>query len=129
MTGIEGGVVFEDGDGSFDRIEGRSSAREDGIAGFQRVADTGLVGGSGVSGDGPCAPVDEQSRSVVGGRGHRNIVEHLAQGCENAPYWELICFRSDTLSTKRGWRFSIKLLNQLENRVVIYVAGNFLEIR
>ena len=77
MAGIEGRVIFEDGDGSFDRIEGRSAAREDGIAGFQRDADTGLVGGSGVSGDGPCAPVDEQSRSVVGGRGHRNIVEHL----------------------------------------------------
>ncbi len=77
MAGIEGRVIFEDGDGSFDRVEGRSAAREDGIAGFQRVADTGLVGGSGVGGDGPCATVYEQSRSVVGGRGHRNIVEHL----------------------------------------------------
>jgi hypothetical protein len=67
-AGVEGGVVFEDGDGGFDGIEGRAAAREDGIAGFKGVADTGFVSGSGVGGDGPCAAVDEESGSVDGGK-------------------------------------------------------------
>jgi hypothetical protein len=33
--------------------------------------------------------VDEQSGSVVGGRGHRNIVEHLARGVCDAMFWEV----------------------------------------
>jgi hypothetical protein len=48
-AGVEGGVVFEDGDGCFDGIEGRAAAREDGIAGFKGVADTGFVGGCAAS--------------------------------------------------------------------------------
>ena len=36
-AGVEGGVVFEDGDGGFDGIEGRAAAREDTIAGFECV--------------------------------------------------------------------------------------------
>jgi hypothetical protein len=65
-AGVEGGVVFEYSDGGFDGIEGRATAREDGVAGLERVADTGLVGLSGVGGDGPCATVDEKSGSVNG---------------------------------------------------------------
>jgi hypothetical protein len=80
MAGVEGGVIFEDGDGGFDRIDGRAAARKNGIACFKCVADTGLMGGSHVGGDGPRASVDKQSRSVVSGRGHRNILEHLAHG-------------------------------------------------
>jgi len=55
-AGVEGGVIFEDGDGSFDRIDGRSATGKNGIAGFKRVADTGLVGGSHVGGDGHAPP-------------------------------------------------------------------------
>jgi hypothetical protein len=78
---VEGGVIFENGDGSFDRIDGRSAARKNCIANFKRVANTGLMGGSRVSWNSPRASVNEQSGSVVDRRGHRNIVEHLARGC------------------------------------------------
>jgi len=81
-AGVEGGVVFEDGDGGFDGVEGGCAAREKGVAGFERVADTGLVGASGVGGDGPGTTVDEESGSVGNRRGHRAIVEHLGGGCE-----------------------------------------------
>jgi hypothetical protein len=64
-SGVEGGVVFEDGDGGFDSIESRSALRKNGIAGFKRVADTDLVGGCRVGWDGPCAAVNEKS-----GRGY-----------------------------------------------------------
>jgi len=79
-AGVEGGVIFENGDGSFNRINGRSAAGKNGIAGFKRVANTGLVGRSCVGGNGPRASVNEQSGNVVGWRGHRNIVEHLTRG-------------------------------------------------
>jgi hypothetical protein len=57
-SGIENGVVFEDGDGRLDRIKGRTAAREDGITGFKRAADSGLMGGRVVGRDGPGAAVD-----------------------------------------------------------------------
>ena len=57
-AGVEGGVVFEDGDGCFDGIDSGSAERENGIAGFKRVADTGLVGLGRVGRDGPCAAVE-----------------------------------------------------------------------
>ncbi len=79
-AGVEGGVVFEDGDGGFNGIQSRSAARKNGIAGLQRIADPGLVGGRGVGGDGPCAAVDEKRGSVVGGSGHRIIVDHSTGG-------------------------------------------------
>ena len=77
-AGVEGGVVFEDGDGGFDGIEGRAAEGKDGVAGFKGAADTGLVGGCIGGGDGPCAAVDEKSGDVRGGGGHRNMVEHFA---------------------------------------------------
>ena len=66
-AGVEGGVVFEDGDGGFDGVESRAAAGKNGVAGFKRAADAGLVGGSGVGGDGPGAAVDEESGDVVEG--------------------------------------------------------------
>jgi hypothetical protein len=65
-AGVEGGVIFEDGDGGFDRIDGRSAAGKNGIAGLKGVADTGLMSGSHVGRDGPRTSVDEQSGSVLG---------------------------------------------------------------
>src|SRR5208337_318889 len=54
-AGVEGGIVFEDGDGSFDGVESGTGAREDGEASFESVADTGFVGGRGIGGNGPGA--------------------------------------------------------------------------
>jgi hypothetical protein len=57
-TSVEGRVIFEDGDGGFDSIEGRSTPRKKGVAGFKRVTDTGFMSGRHVSGDGPRATVN-----------------------------------------------------------------------
>ena len=38
-TGVEGGVVFKDGDGGFNGVEGGTAAGEDAVAGFEGVAD------------------------------------------------------------------------------------------
>ena len=73
-AGVEGGVVFKDGDGGFNGVKGGSAAREDGDAGLQSVAHTGFVGGCGVGGDGPCAAVDEQDGSARGRGRHRDMV-------------------------------------------------------
>jgi len=77
-AGIEGGVVFEDGDGGFDGVEGGCAAGEKGVAGFEGAADAGFMSGSGVGGDGPCATMNDESGRVGGGRGHLVIVEHSA---------------------------------------------------
>jgi len=77
-SGIEGGIVFEDGDGGFDGVEGGCAAREKCVAVFKGAADAGFVSGSGVGGDGPCATVNDEC-GRVGGRGHRVIVEHFSQ--------------------------------------------------
>jgi len=78
-AGIEGGIVFEDGDGGLDGVEGRCSAREKGVAGFKGAADAGLMGASGVGWNGPCATMNEESGGMGGG-GHGVMVEYLGQG-------------------------------------------------
>jgi hypothetical protein len=75
---VEGGVVFEDGDGGFDGVESRRAAGEKSVTGFESLADTGQVSGSSVGGNGPCATVNEESWGVGGG-GHLAIVEHSAE--------------------------------------------------
>jgi len=80
MAGVEGGVVFKDGNGRFDGVEGRGSARKKIVTNFKRVTNSGKMGGSGIGGDGPCATVDKKSGNVDSGGSHLNIVEHLA-GC------------------------------------------------
>jgi hypothetical protein len=75
---VEGGVVFKYSDGGFDSIEGGCAAREQSIAGFKGYADTGLVSGSCVGGDGPCATVNDESGGMESGGGHRVMVEHSA---------------------------------------------------
>jgi hypothetical protein len=81
-AGVEGGVVFEDGDGGFDGIESGCSAREESIAGFKSLADTVQVVSSGVGGDGPCATVHEESGGVRSRGGHRAMVVHLGGGLQ-----------------------------------------------
>ena len=77
-TGIEGGIVFKDGDRGFNSIEGGSSAGEKGVAGFKGIANAGFVSGCGVGGNGPCAAVNEKSGNVRGGDRHRDMVAQLS---------------------------------------------------
>ena len=69
-AGVEGGIVFEDGDGGFDGVDGGTAAGEDGVSGFKGGADAGLVGLSGVGGDGPCTAMNEEGGIVRGWGGH-----------------------------------------------------------
>lgn len=69
---VEGGVVFEDGDGGFNRIDGCTAAGKDFMAGFERAAHAGFVCGRVGVGNGPGASMDEE-RGVVGcGGSHGN---------------------------------------------------------
>ena len=65
-AGVEGGVVFKDGDGGFNGVDGGAAEGEDGVASFKGAADTGLVGGCGIGGNGPGAAVDEEGGVVSG---------------------------------------------------------------
>jgi len=67
-AGVEGGVVFKNGDGCFNGVDGRAADGEDGIAGFQGAAYAEFMGGCGVGGNGPCAAVDEECGIVRGRR-------------------------------------------------------------
>jgi hypothetical protein len=58
-AGVEGGVVFKDGDGGLDGVEGGAATGEDGVASFKSGTNPGLVGFSGICGDGPSAAMDE----------------------------------------------------------------------
>ena len=63
---IKGGVVFENTDGGFNGIDGRASARKDGIAGFEGMAHAGLMVGSGIVWNCPGAAMNEQYWFVCG---------------------------------------------------------------
>ena len=75
-AGVEGGVVFKDGDGGLHGVNGGATAAEDGVAGFEGGADAGFMGGCGVGGDGPGAAVNEESGVVSGRECHASMVEH-----------------------------------------------------
>ena len=79
-AGVEGGIVFKDGDGCFNGVEGRAAAGKDGVASLKRAAGTGFVGGGLAGRDSPGAAVDQKYGGVDGGGGHRNIVVHLVRG-------------------------------------------------
>ncbi len=68
-AGIEGGIVFEDGDCGFDSVDGCAAAREDFVTDFEGVTHTGFMSGCGVGGDGPSSAMDEKSGVVGGGLG------------------------------------------------------------
>lgn len=76
-AGVEGGVVFKDGDCGLDGIEGRAAAGEDGIAGLEGVADSGLVSVGFFGRDGPGTAVSEEGGDVCGRDCHEDIVEHF----------------------------------------------------
>jgi hypothetical protein len=65
-SGVEGGIVFENANGCLDGIQCRPAERKNGVAGFKRVANAGLVGGCRFWGDGPGATVDQKNGSVAG---------------------------------------------------------------
>jgi hypothetical protein len=44
-AGVEGGVVFKDGDGGFYGVDGRAPAGEDFVTDFESVAHAGFMGG------------------------------------------------------------------------------------
>ncbi len=84
-AGVEGGIVFKDGDGGFNGIDGCAAAGEDFMTDFECVAHAGFVGGCGVGRDGPCASVHEEGGIVRGGEGvHPSMVVHLRRrGCDD----------------------------------------------
>jgi hypothetical protein len=79
-TSVECRVIFESCDSGFDGIESRTAASQYGIASFKGILNACLMGSRSVGGDSPSTTVNDQSRSVRGRAGHRNIVEHLAVG-------------------------------------------------
>ena len=57
-AGVEGWVVFEDGDGGLDGIDGGAAPAQDGIAGFKSAQDAALVIFGHFRRDGPGSSVD-----------------------------------------------------------------------
>ena len=86
-AGVEGGVVFKDGDGGFNGVKGGTGPGEDGVSGLKSGKDASLVGLGSVSGDGPCAPVNEEDGGVGGRSGHPDMVEQIA-GAVPRWFWE-----------------------------------------
>jgi hypothetical protein len=77
-TGVEGGVIFENGDSGFDGVESGAAEGEDLVASFEGVADAYFMVGRGVGGNGPGATVDQES-GIVGCWGcHGDMVAQRA---------------------------------------------------
>jgi hypothetical protein len=68
--GVEGGIVFEDGDGGFDGVDSRTAETKDAIAGLKSGAHAGLVSFAGVDRDGPGSAMNEESWIVRRRGGH-----------------------------------------------------------
>lgn len=60
VAGIEDGIILEDHDGSFDGVEGRSAAREDGPASSERAMAAGLASFNRFVGNIPGTAVNNQ---------------------------------------------------------------------
>jgi hypothetical protein len=73
-AGVEGGVVFKDGDSGFDGVEGGAAKGKDFITGFESFADTLPMGCGGFGRDGPGTAVDEEGGIVGGWGGHLDMV-------------------------------------------------------
>ena len=68
-SGVEGGIVFEDGDSGFDGVDGSAAAGEDFVTDFEGVSHAGFVGGCCIGGDSPCSAMNEKGGVVGGGEG------------------------------------------------------------
>jgi hypothetical protein len=60
VTRIEDGIVFENNDSSFDRLEGVAAIPENGPAGMKRAETPGFAGINGIVGDVPGATVNNE---------------------------------------------------------------------
>ncbi len=67
-SSVEGVVVFHDGDGGLDGVDGGAAAGECGPAGCECGGDATLVGVDGVVGHGPGSAVDEEEGLAIHGR-------------------------------------------------------------
>lgn len=65
-AGVEGGIVFKNGDGGFHGVDGAAAAGEDFVTELKGAADTGLVGGRCVGGYSPRSAVNEEGGIVRG---------------------------------------------------------------
>jgi hypothetical protein len=74
-AGIEGGVVFKDGDGGFYGVGGGGSLFEEGVAGGEGAGDALLVIFGHFGWDGPGAAVDQE-----GGADGWRVVQHEVTG-------------------------------------------------
>jgi hypothetical protein len=79
-AGVEGRVIFENGDGGLDGIEGGAAAREDCVTRFEGSADAGLMSLGCIVGDGPCATVDEEDGVASGVSWHGVMVPQMRVG-------------------------------------------------
>ena len=61
-AGVEGVVVFHDGDGGLDGVDRGAAAGESGPTGSEGGGDSAFVGGYGIVGHGPGSAVDEEDR-------------------------------------------------------------------
>jgi len=64
---VEGGIVFEEGDGCFDGIDGRATTCQDFVPDLEGAAHAGFVCGCGVGRNGPCAAMNQEGGIVSGG--------------------------------------------------------------
>jgi len=107
-AGVEGGVVFKDGDGGFNGVKGRSPAGEEVVSGLKGGKDAGLVGRGSVSGDGPCAPVNEEDGRVGAGDGHGDMVEQIGGAALRWFLGERVKFLQGVKGAEAGRRAQVK---------------------
>lgn len=70
-SGVEGDVLFHDGDGGLDGLDSRAAAVEYFVTGGERIADAVFMGGDHVVGHGPGASVDDKDGRSGRMSGHR----------------------------------------------------------
>ena len=75
VAGVEGGIVFEDGDRGLDGVEGVAAAGKNAPAGLKRAKAAGLAGVDGLVGDIPGTAVNDER-----GPWHVGINEHNRSG-------------------------------------------------
>ena len=78
-AGVEGGVVFEDGNGGFYGVGGGATFAEDLVADFKGVGYSALMVFGHFGRDGPGAAVDEEGGADGGGDSGR-VVQHEVTG-------------------------------------------------
>ena len=106
-AGVEGVVVFHDGDGGFDGFGGWGSFVEEGAASAEGVGDAVFVGGDSVVGHGPGSAVDDKGGVRVDAHQHDGYLlvrnRHLYQFTrDQAMVKGLLCDMDGTLVDSNG---------------------------